>query len=135
MKAGTSAVGASNLGAREASESIAKSEGRAWRLTCTRWLKFNLVGGIGIVVQIVSLFLLKTVFHFNYLAATALAVEAAVVHNFVWHEQFTWADRVQGSWQSSFPSGAEAPSLSGTVFAALEALRHPKSATLDPPPP
>jgi len=29
----------------------------------------------------------------NYLAATGLAVEAAVVHNFLWHRRFTWADR------------------------------------------
>ena len=60
-----------------------------------RWLKFNVVGGIGIVVQFAALFLLKSVLHFNYLAATAIAVEAAVVHNFVWHEQFTWADRIK----------------------------------------
>ena len=58
-----------------------------------RWLKFNLVGGIGIVVQFGMLFLLKTFLHLNYLAATALAVEVAVVHNFVWHECYTWADR------------------------------------------
>ena len=68
-----------------------------------RWCKFNLVGGIGIVVQFVALYLLKSVLHFDYLAATALAVEAAVVHNFVWHEQFTWADRVQPSWSRSLP--------------------------------
>jgi putative flippase GtrA len=41
------------------------------------------------------------VLHFDYLLATAIAVEAAVVHNFVWHEQFTWADRVQPSWRRS----------------------------------
>ena len=58
-----------------------------------RWCKFNLVGGIGIGVQFAALFLVKGVLHFNYMAATAIAVEAAVVHNFVWHEQFTWADR------------------------------------------
>lgn len=29
----------------------------------------------------------------GYLAATALAVEAAVVHNFLWHERMTWRDR------------------------------------------
>jgi putative flippase GtrA len=60
-----------------------------------RWLKFNLVGGIGIGVQFASLFLLRGVLHFHYLAATAIAVEAAVVHNFVWHEQFTWPDRTR----------------------------------------
>lgn len=68
-----------------------------------RWCKFNLVGGIGIVVQLATLFLLKTLLNFNYLFATAIAVEAAVVHNFVWHEQFTWADRVQPSWRGSLP--------------------------------
>jgi putative flippase GtrA len=60
-----------------------------------RWCRFNFVGGMGIVVQCAALFLLTTGLHFNYLAATAIAVEAAVVHNFVWHEQFTWADRVK----------------------------------------
>jgi len=60
-----------------------------------RWCKFNFVGGIGIGVQFAALFLVKSVLHFNYLAATAIAVEAAVVHNFVWHEQFTWVDRTR----------------------------------------
>jgi putative flippase GtrA len=31
--------------------------------------------------------------HFDYLLATGLAVETAVIHNFLWHERFTWADR------------------------------------------
>lgn len=63
--------------------------------TLLRWCKFNLVGGIGIAVQFTALFLLKEVVHLNYLAATAIAVETAVVHNFVWHEQFTWVDRTK----------------------------------------
>ena len=63
--------------------------------TLLRWCKFNLVGGIGIAVQFTALFLLKEVVHFNYLAATAIAVETAVVHNFVWHERFTWVDRTK----------------------------------------
>lgn len=63
--------------------------------TLVRWCKFNLVGGIGIGVQFAALFLLKSGLHFHYLAATAIAVEAAVVHNFVWHEQFTWPDRTR----------------------------------------
>ncbi len=62
-----------------------------------RWCKFNLVGGIGIAVQFAALFLLKSILHLNYLTATAIAVEAAVVHNFVWHEKFTWADRITKS--------------------------------------
>jgi putative flippase GtrA len=73
-----------------------------------RWCKFNFVGGIGVGVQFVVLFLLKSVMQFNYLFATAIAVEAAVVHNFVWHEQFTWVDRMQSDsaeprWRRSLP--------------------------------
>ncbi len=76
--------------------------------TLVRWCKFNLVGGMGIAVQFVALFLLRGVLHFNYLVATAIAVEAAVVHNFIWHEQFTWADRTESGrancgWHLSLP--------------------------------
>ena len=58
-----------------------------------RWWKFNAVGAIGILVQLGALELLRGVLGLNYLLATALAVEAAILHNFVWHERFTWADR------------------------------------------
>lgn len=68
-----------------------------------RWLKFNLVGALGIAVQLTMLLGLKSGFHLNYLLATALAVETAVVHNFLWHEHYTWADRVQTSWRKSLP--------------------------------
>jgi putative flippase GtrA len=65
----------------------------AWQPAAMRWLKFNLVGGIGIAVQLLMLALLKTAFHLDYLLATTLAVEITVIHNFLWHERFTWADR------------------------------------------
>ena len=58
-----------------------------------RWLKFNAVGAMGIVVQFACFGLLFSLLHVNYMAATALAVEAAVLHNFVWHERFTWKER------------------------------------------
>lgn len=62
-----------------------------------RWWKFNAVGAMGIVVQLGALTLLKSGLHLNYLIATALAVEAAVIHNFFWHERYTWADRESAS--------------------------------------
>jgi putative flippase GtrA len=61
--------------------------------TILRWLKFNFVGGIGIGVQLAALALFRSLLHLDYLLATALAVETAVLHNFFWHEHFTWADR------------------------------------------
>ena len=61
--------------------------------TILRWIKFNAVGGIGIGVQLGALAFLRSALHLDYLVATALAVETAVIHNFLWHERFTWRDR------------------------------------------
>lgn len=57
-----------------------------------RSAKFALVGAMGIVVQLATLHWLSNS-GCNYLFATAIAVEAALLHNFVWHENFTWKDR------------------------------------------
>ncbi|HLW86445.1 MAG TPA: GtrA family protein [Candidatus Sulfotelmatobacter sp.] len=102
-------------GRDEAGQSSTEIEKNSTRwLTLVRWCKFNLVGAIGILVQFAALFLLKSALHLNYLAATGLAVEAAVVHNFVWHERFTWADRVPNF------SGAKAQDHLCALFAALK---------------
>jgi len=70
-------------------------------ITCSRFrardrqlrvLKFSLVGAIGVGVQLAVLAALVAM-SMNYLLATALAVESAVLHNFLWHRRFTWADR------------------------------------------
>jgi putative flippase GtrA len=66
-----------------------------------RWIKFNLVGGIGIGAQLAALWVLTRALQCNYLVATALAVETAVLHNFFWHQRFTWADRAQSCWRAS----------------------------------
>src|SRR5882762_3894228 len=58
------------------------------------WIKFNVVGVVGFVLQAGVLFLLThTTQRISYLAATALAVELAVLNNFVWHQLWTWRDR------------------------------------------
>ena len=72
------------------------------RRTAGRWLKFNAVGGIGIGVQLLAFTALNSGLHLEYLLATALAVETAVIHNFFWHERFTWADRAAGGGLSRF---------------------------------
>jgi putative flippase GtrA len=58
-----------------------------------RFVRFNAVGAIGIGVQLLTLALLKSGLGMHYLWATALAVEAAILHNFVWHVKWTWRDR------------------------------------------
>jgi len=100
-------------GLSHASTSSASSRKAASKLI--RWVKFNFVGGVGIGVQFAALFVLKSVLNFDYLFATAVAVEAAVVHNFVWHEQFTWADRVQSSWRYSIPRFLRFNATTGAV--------------------
>jgi putative flippase GtrA len=59
------------------------------------WLKFNAVGLIGIAVQLLALTILAGGLGFNYLVSTFLAVETAVLHNFVWHERWTWVERTR----------------------------------------
>ena len=61
-----------------------------------RWWKFNAVGALGMVVQLAALGFFVHLLGLHYLLATALAVEAAVLHNFVWHRRWTWADRGTG---------------------------------------
>jgi putative flippase GtrA len=66
-----------------------------------RWMKFNFVGAIGILVQLAALAVFRSRLGLGYLLATGLAVEIAVIHNFLWHERFTWVDRpAVRPWQS-----------------------------------
>jgi putative flippase GtrA len=65
--------------------------------TVLRWAKFNLVGAMGMVVQLATLALLSRYTPAHYLYASAAAVELALLHNFVWHLRYTWRDRRDGS--------------------------------------
>ena len=60
-----------------------------------RWIVFNLVGFTGVVVQLASMTWLL-IWGLHYLIATTLAVEAAILNNFIWHERWTWEDRPAG---------------------------------------
>jgi putative flippase GtrA len=62
-----------------------------------RWGKFNLVGAMGMVVQLGALALLNRLAPAHYLVTTAIAVEVTLLHNFVWHMHYTWKDRRQRS--------------------------------------
>lgn len=58
-----------------------------------RWVRFNLVGAMGMAVQLGALALLSRCDAGHYLVASAAAVELAVLHNFAWHLRVTWPDR------------------------------------------
>ena len=59
--------------------------------------RFYTVGAAGIIVQLAALALFKSGLGFNYLLATSLAVEFALLHNFFWHERWTWGSRTLAS--------------------------------------
>jgi putative flippase GtrA len=56
------------------------------------WLKFNAVGLIGVGVQLAALAFFRFL-GWGIRIATLAAVESAVLHNFLWHERWTWAER------------------------------------------
>src|SRR5579872_4005807 len=57
-----------------------------------RFVRFNGVGAIGFAVQLAVLATLLRA-GMPYLPATAIAVEASILNNVVWHERWTWRDR------------------------------------------
>jgi putative flippase GtrA len=67
-----------------------------------RWLMFNAVGAMGVVVQMVTLLALTSGLKMAYLPATGIAVEVAVLHNFFWHERWTWSHRTWNRESSLF---------------------------------
>jgi len=58
-----------------------------------RWGKFNLVGAAGVAVQLSSLAIFNRLAPWHYLPASAAALEFTLLHNFLWHVNFTWRDR------------------------------------------
>ena len=65
--------------------------------TLIRWAKFNLVGAMGMAVQLSALALFNRVSAGHYLCASGLAIELTLLHNFIWHVHYTWRDRPAGT--------------------------------------
>ena len=62
-----------------------------------RWLAFNGVGALGVLVQLAAVTIFIRTLQLPYLWATAAAVESALLHNFLLHQRWTWRDRPAGS--------------------------------------
>jgi len=62
-----------------------------------RWSKFNVVGAMGMALQLGALALFVRWMAGHYLYATAAAIELTLLHNFAWHLHYTWSDRRGGS--------------------------------------
>ena len=59
-----------------------------------RFIRFNVVGGLGIGVQLIVVGALVHGVGVDPVLATAAGVSAAVLHNFGWHVRWTWRDRM-----------------------------------------
>jgi putative flippase GtrA len=66
-----------------------------------RWARFLTIGLLGFVLQLGALATLTSLLRWMWLPSTIVAVELAVVHNFVWHARWTWRDR-PGNWPARF---------------------------------
>ena len=61
--------------------------------TARRFVRFNLVGAMGVAVQLGIIWSLAEIAGVPYLLATAVGVSLAVANNFAWHVAWTWGDR------------------------------------------
>jgi putative flippase GtrA len=81
-----------------------------------------LVGVLGFLLQLAMIEVLTTSLALDSHVATAAAVEMAVVHNFVWHERWTWSDRTArdraGVWRrlGRFQISSGVVSIAGNVI-------------------
>ncbi len=80
-----------------------------------RWVRFNGVGAIGVAVQLITLALLTRVADLPVALATLLAVEAAILHNFAWHQRWTWRNRPAADSRELLQRLLRFHALNGTV--------------------
>jgi putative flippase GtrA len=62
-----------------------------------RLVRFSIAGLAGFIAQVAMLALLIAFTNLHYVVATVLAVEAAILLNFIWHDRWTWRDRTTGA--------------------------------------
>lgn len=93
-----------------------------------RSVVFVAVGLAGFVVQLSVLGALTVGLGLPHVAATAAAVELAILHNFVWHERWTWADRTardpDGRWRRlrRFHASSGVVSIAGNLLITASIL-------------
>ena len=89
----------------------------------SRWLRFNLVGIAGFVVQMTTLAALAHWWSVPASIAVAVAVLAAVSHNFLWHERVTWPGLpAHGRWRRWVAFNASTGAVSVLTNLAVTSL-------------
>jgi putative flippase GtrA len=100
----------------------------------SRFRRFSLVGFVGALLQLMLVWLLTKNFGGLSTVSTLLAVEITILHNFIWHERFTWGNRgpksrgqlAQRLWR--FHAGNGLISLAGNtmlMYCLVERLKAP----------
>ena len=92
--------------------------------TAVRFARFNVVGFIGIGVQLATVALLVHGLGVGPVLATATGVTAAVLNNFAWHVRWTWRDRM-GPEVSRFAAFARFAGANGVVSLAASVAMMP----------
>jgi putative flippase GtrA len=90
----------------------------------SRLRAFVVVGAGGFGLQLTVVAVLTWIFGWPSAAATPLGVETAVVHNFFWHQRWTWHDRPAGdepAWRRllRFHLTTGATSIAGNILLVL----------------
>ena len=80
-----------------------------------KWVRYNAIGLMGLGLQLILLFLLTRFVHLNYFVATLFAVQCALIHNFLWHQRYTWKENVVCSKKESVMRFVRFNSSSGTL--------------------
>jgi len=86
-----------------------------------RFARFNLVSGLGIGVELLTVAALAHGLGVDPVPATGVGVATAVLHNFIWHMRWTWRDRIGpgvSRWAAllRFAGGNGAVSLLGSML-------------------
>lgn len=58
-----------------------------------RWCRFNLVGVMGMGVQLGTLAVLNRLWPRHAVTVSVLSLEVTLLHNFLWHQRYTWRER------------------------------------------
>lgn len=80
-----------------------------------KWMRFNAIGTMGVGVQLLLLYLLKGLFHLDSIVSTIVAVQCALIHNFFWHQRWTWKSNLPATRRESLRRFIKFNSSSGSI--------------------
>lgn len=86
-----------------------------------RFLRFNVVSALGIGVRLASVAVLASGLGLHYLVATVIAIEVSVLHNFFWHQRWTWGGQ-DGRREARAPVGRRQVFFQCVAFHASNGL-------------